>query len=331
MRILSGILALIFLNHPAWAGNPTKRLQRIAFGSCNRQHNQQPLWRDLIQKRPDLFIWAGDNVYADSKNPRGIQAAYQMQEQVEDYALFKSMVPIIGTWDDHDFSYNNASGDYPHKAQSQQYFLDFLDEHKLSPRRFQEGIYTSHLYGRAPEQIKIILLDNRYFKDLDPAAPLLGQPQWEWLEKELAASRASLHFIVGGLSFFAPKLPFSEEWEDYPQELNRLMQLMHKYRPKGLVFLSGDKHFGTIFSRFGFLEFMSSGMTHVTRIPLRPYVRQKYENPLFQMNYGLIDVEWNGSNPQLTLSLQDRHGLAHQTTHVWWQEDKWVEANTAMP
>jgi alkaline phosphatase D len=323
---------IIFLTQVASAADANfqklreiKQLQRLAFGSCNRQYNQQPLWKDLIQKKPDLFIWAGDNVYANSKDPKGIMEAYLKQEQIEDYGLFKTQIPMIGTWDDHDFSHDNSNGSYAHKRISQQYFLDFIGEPKLSGRRFQEGVYASYQFGDVPEQVKIILLDNRYFKDLDPAAPLLGKQQWEWLERELKSSTASLHLLVAGLSFFAPQMPMSEEWEDYPIELNRLLSLVKKYKPKGILFLSGDKHFATIFARHGHLEFMSSGLTHATRLPLRPYVRKKYANPFFNLNYGMIDIGWNNANPQLTMSIQDRHGISHQTTHVTWQDDNWVE------
>lgn len=36
-----------------------KNLNRIAFGSCNNQGDEQPLWKDLIKQKPDLWIWGG--------------------------------------------------------------------------------------------------------------------------------------------------------------------------------------------------------------------------------------------------------------------------------
>lgn len=41
-------------------------LSRIAFGSCSREDLPQPLWMPIVNQRPGLWIWLGDNVYADT-------------------------------------------------------------------------------------------------------------------------------------------------------------------------------------------------------------------------------------------------------------------------
>ena len=40
-------------------------LRRIAFGSCAEQFKSQPIWKAVVEKRPDLFLFLGDNIYAD--------------------------------------------------------------------------------------------------------------------------------------------------------------------------------------------------------------------------------------------------------------------------
>jgi hypothetical protein len=32
---------------------------RVAFGSCNKAHLPQPLWKDVLSRSPDLWIWGG--------------------------------------------------------------------------------------------------------------------------------------------------------------------------------------------------------------------------------------------------------------------------------
>ena len=49
----------------------------IAFGSCNKQYLDQPLWEDIGKNNPDLFIWAGDNIYADTENMDKMRKKYQ--------------------------------------------------------------------------------------------------------------------------------------------------------------------------------------------------------------------------------------------------------------
>lgn len=208
-----------------------KTLRRIAFGSCNNQNDHQPLWKDIIAQKPDLWIWGGDAIYVDwGKDP--MDKAYEKQNNIPDYAFFKSITPMIGTWDDHDYAHNGADGTYKNKEESQQHFLDFIEVPKDSPRRFQEGIYTVHEFGEGDHKIKIIILDNRYFKGLDPKAPLLGEKQWEWFENELKTSEANLHFIVSGLSVFSPTIPYTEEWWHWPVEVKKMRDLLKKIQNK---------------------------------------------------------------------------------------------------
>ncbi len=301
-----------------------QHLDRIAFGSCNKQYEKQVLWKGLIEQSADLFIWGGDSIYADTTNPDKILAAYNSQNQVQDYKLFKAQTPIIGTWDDHDFGNNNEDGRYPHKKISQKYALDFLEETENSPRRKREGIYTSYTFGELGKKIKIILLDNRYFRKLDSTFPLLGQEQWRWLETQIIESDANLHLIVSGLSVISPQNPHGEEWADYALEKSRLSAFL-KAKKVPYLYLTGDKHFASIFRRDNELEFLSSGMTHNTRIPLRPYVRTLYPAPVFINNYGLIDISWEEQTPLLTLTIRSSSDQSIQMKKVKWEGDSWKD------
>lgn len=296
-------------------------LKRIAFGSCNKQYFTQTIWHDLAATSPDLFIWAGDNVYANSNDPKKIKAAYLKQNQIEDYKFFKALTPIIGTWDDHDYGNNDEDGKFPIKKLSREYALDFFEEPLFSERRLRDGIYTHYVFGEDDQKILIILLDNRYFLGNELKAPLLGNAQWKWLE-EVLNEKASLIFIVSGLSVVSPSSPGSEEWADYPSEKKRLRSLLESTKTPYL-YLAGDKHFSSIFQRFEELEFMSSGMTHNTRLPLRPYVMARYPNPVFDNNYGLIDVTWNDAHPVLDLSIRTEWGYSLNRKRMTWKNKKW--------
>lgn len=301
-----------------------KNLERIAFGSCSKQNEKQLVWKDMLEQTPDLFIWGGDNVYANTKNPSKLLAAYKLQNAVEDYKQLKALVPIIGTWDDHDFGDNNEGGNFPIKKISQQYALDFLEEPVNSPRRTQEGIYTSYTFGDPGKKIKIILLDNRYFLNQESTFSMLGKKQWDWLEKEIINSDAQLHLVMSGLSIISPQNSTSEEWMDHEFEKNRLRVFL---KAKGVpyIYLTGDKHFSSIFRKGDEVEFLSSGMTHNTRIPLRPYVRARYPNPVFVNNYGLIDFAWDKETPILTLTARSAFGQNMIVKKVKWIANTWKE------
>ena len=299
-----------------------QNLKRIAFASCNYQDRPQPLWKDMIQQKPDLFIWDGDAIYADWGKD-GMAKGYQIQSQQPDYKKLKSITPVIGTWDDHDYGKNNGDGRYSEKVQSQKFFLDFIEEPLNSLRRQQEGVYTSYEFGDPGKRIKIILLDDRYFKNLDPDYPMLGKKQWDWLEKELLTSDASLHLIANGISLLAPSFPHVEQWPK--NEVERMLGLLERAKTKGPVLLTGDKHFSTIITRAGYLEFLSSGMTHLAPKETWPFLREVFHDPFFQFSYGQIDVNWDPElNPIITLSMRSTDGIDHQLSRFQWRDHSWV-------
>lgn len=299
-----------------------KELKRISFGSCNNQANDQPLWKDLSVQKPDLWIWGGDNIYADWSVEGDVNRGYSDQNQNPGYQAFKSQTPIIGTWDDHDYGADNADGNYPGRVQSQQSFLDFVEEPVDSPRRTQEGIYTSYSFGEVDKKTKVLLLDNRYFKNLEPGYPMLGKKQWDWLEAELTESAAKIHFIVAGLPVTSPLIPYTSEWAE-TSDLDRMLKLIKKTEAKGVVFLTGDKHFSSIYKRWGQLEFMSSGMTHVAQRRTWWYLGRNYPTTYFGLSYGQIDISWDDQVPVILLSMRTVSGRNVHPSRFKWEESGW--------
>jgi len=77
-------------------------------------------------------------------------------------------VPTIGVWDDHDYGFNDANGNFLEKNLSKLLYLNFIGEPKDSLRRRDDskGIYTSYSFGHLEsyKTFRIILLDVRYNK-----------------------------------------------------------------------------------------------------------------------------------------------------------------------
>ncbi len=324
-------LLLIVLSFSTLASNherlsQIKTLKRFVFGSCNNQNEPQPLWKEMAKQNPDFFIWGGDNVYVDKEVNRDLKLALSKQNAVKDYQNFKSKFPIIGTWDDHDFGGNNTNGHFAGKALAQKLFLDFLHEPENTRRRKQQGIYTSYEIGKGNKKAKFLLLDNRFFMDVDPRASMLGDDQWKWLEHELKKSTAKIHFIMSGLSILSPVHPLGDgAWPNYPTERDRLLELVDRLNVKGVVFLTGDMHFSSIFRRRGHLEFLSSGMTH--RVPriLWWYLGRRYETSFFGINYGQVDVNWDDGAPELTMTIRNRRSEEFHKRTFRLDANEWME------
>jgi alkaline phosphatase D len=311
--------------------NPAKPgVFRIAFGSCNKQWKPNYMWRAIINCKPDLWIWLGDSIDAATEDMDYLKSQYEKQKRDPDYAELRRKCPIIGTWDDNDYGMKNGTRHYQKKAESQQLFLDFIDEPKDSPRRKQEGVYASYLYGDPGRRIRVILLDLHYDADAPgPDSDLLGSDQWEWLEKELRDSKDDVVIIGSSLQLLSCEHPY-EHWGNYPKSRGRILQLLANTKPKLTVILSGDRHLAEIFKSdvsglpYALYDVTSSGLTHHVdffyhlRAFFSPEKNQyRVGNPFYENNFGVIDIDLSGISLLGQLQIRDqKNRIQHQTTVV---------------
>ena len=109
-----------------------RTLTRVAFGSCANQEVEQPIWLAILGYKPELFLFGGDNVYADvqdgkvvtdpSKLPGAIAAAYDKAATIPGMKLLRESVPHLAVWDDHDYGLNDGGADFPLKAEAKRQF-----------------------------------------------------------------------------------------------------------------------------------------------------------------------------------------------------------------
>lgn len=295
--------------------NTKQTLRRMAFGSCNDQNKAPAPWQTIVKKKPQLWLWLGDSIYTDKASPQSIRDAYQAQLQSPDYQKFRNKTPVIGIWDDHDYAYNNAGKEVPYKTTSQKLFLDFLGEPQKSRRRQTEGIYTSYEIGASADKtIKIILLDTRYHADhKELNGDLLGKHQWLWLQQELTSSKAQFHVIASGIQILPTQHRF-EKWANFPKEREKLIALLKKTRPSGLILLSGDRHIAEISrlrlqeDKLVITEITSSGLTHSYRAFTQEDNDLRVGNVMSGINYGWIDFDWHSQPALAHIKILDQHG-----------------------
>lgn len=107
---------------------------------------------------------------------------------------------------------------------------------------------------------------------------VLGEKQWKWLESELSANNThapiDYHVIVSSIQVFTSN-PVFESWGHFPVAKRRLVDLLSRTDPSGLLVLSGDVHLAESItltspgsgesedcSKREWLEVTSSGLTH---------------------------------------------------------------------
>ncbi len=284
-----------------------KPLKTIAFGSCNKQDKPQDHWYYIRQQKPDLWLWLGDNIYADKASPEERFIEYQKVKNNQEYIKLAEKTGIMGIWDDHDFYSDNSNGSYPEKEMSQQLFADFLDIESDHPIRFHEGIYRNDIFGPVGQQTQIVSLDLRYFKKSKYDGGLLGEVQWNWLSSTLRNSTADLLIICTSIHLTSRITGFGlEGWNTYPEERERLYDLLAQIETPILV-LSGDRHMAEIIKKTldngkPIYEIMSSSLTHTSYFYLPD--SNRIGNIIGDKNYGLINVDWSGATPQVKVALK---------------------------
>jgi len=310
-------------------------LQVIAFGSCAHQNHAQPIWESINAESADLFVFLGDNIYGDTEDMEVLRSKYEKLATKPGFAELRKKTRTIAIWDDHDFGVGDGGADYPMKEQSRVVMLDFWDEPEDSPRRYREnGIYTAYRFGPAGQRVQVILLDLRWNrsplketesgadkigraeKNMGPYVPsedvdavLVGEPQWSWLEEQLSEP-ADVRIIASSIQVL-PEFSGWESWANFPNERNRLFSLLEELGTSGVFFISGDMHWSEL-SRvdeaidYPLWEITSSGLTR-SKKTVSPNIHRVVE-PYTKPNYGLIEIDWDRRDPQITLSIRDVAG-----------------------
>ena len=290
-------------NKSMLGGLANKPLTKFAFGSCNRNTWNQEYWQHIVAENPDLWIWMGDNIYANNYSTKDRMAAYDKMKAGKFYSMLRERVPLIGTWDDHDFRDNDRDGQWDGKEGSKQAAMRFLDMDAAKVEG-HEGIYQSYAFGPVGQRLKVILLDIRFnMNQTKRPYGLLGEKQWEWLRAEIDAGDFEL--LVIGSSQNVLNSSGAQSWAAFPAERAWLLQLLSRIDPP-VLFLSGDRHHAD-FSKVEvsgkpIYEFMSSGLNWYN--PIARTNNNRIGNPVCRVNFGVVDINWSKEVPELKLSIK---------------------------
>jgi alkaline phosphatase D len=307
----------------------------MAFGSCNRQDAPQPLWKPILADHPDLWIWMGDNIYGDSPVMDTLRAKYARQNANLDYQLLKASTPIIGVWDDHDYGINDGDKRFAQKKESRDLMFDFLGMPADALERRREGGYSAHTYGTGDQQVKVILLDGRYFRDtlsrldrqyqVNLTGQMLGDAQWKWLEQELNTSTARVNFIVSGVQFL-PTEHVYEKWANFPKEREKLLDLIARSGAQTPILMSGDRHISEIMkledTRFpgGLIEITASGLTHTWSGIAEEKNSFRVSELIAKLNYGMASFDW--AKNQILLEIKGENGSVYAKQMIQLSKNK---------
>lgn len=304
---------------------------KIAFGSCADQKKKHIIWEPIVDQSPDLFLFLGDNVYADTEDPGEFREAYRLLGEKPGYLKLIDSTPVLAVWDDHDYGVNDGGAEFPGKEMAEEIYHEFFTTPEDALIRSYPGIYDARYFGSDGTKLQVIMLDTRYFRgplvplpqrathgpyapNNDPTATILGEAQWKWLEAELKKP-ADLRIIMSSIQFL-PQDHLWERWENFPHERKRLLSLLKNSETGPVIFVSGDRHMGEIMALstsdplspgFPIYEITSSGLTNAGGGRKGEPNRHRLSPVNFQSrNFGLISIDW--IKKSLLFELRDVEG-----------------------
>ena len=302
----------------------------IAFGSCNYINEEvvdrpgkgygsgYQIYESIHNKKPNIMLWGGDNIYlreADWDSKTGIYHRYTHTRSIKELQPLLASTQNFAIWDDHDFGPNDGDRSYYFKYETQNAFKNFWANKTYGTDANQkEGVYSTFNWGDA----QFFLLDDRFFKSpndrLTGEKTIIGSTQFEWLIDALSSSKAAFKVIVIGGQVLNPSARF-ENYENYPKEKQKLLSEIEANKIKGVLFLTGDRHFSELSklnreNTYPLYDWTVSPLTSGVGNSYKDDVnKNRVEGSLFaQNNFGILSFSGNKANRQLKLTLFDVQG-----------------------
>lgn len=315
-------------------------LTTIAFGSCQTAQQPIPILDRIAAERPQLMVYMGDNVYGDAHAgdmalPE-LRAQYALMAQREEFQRLRAATPMLATWDDHDFGWNDGGGDFSGRIMAKRIFERFWGvEDRLEGR---DGVWDARVFGPEGRRVQFILLDTRsgrtalarlpqstpngrYAQSQDPNQRMLSQEQWAWLEAQLREP-ADIRFIVSSIQVLADGHAW-EAWRTMPREQARLFETVQRSGAKGVVFISGDRHLAALYRQDGLIGYPAYELTASSlNLSFRETNDEMSSNqlgPAFApVNYGMARIDWDAR--ALALQVVDGQGAVVREQRVAFAE-----------
>jgi alkaline phosphatase D len=142
---------------------------------------------------------------------------------------------------------------------------------------------------------------------------MLGQVQWAWLEEQLRKP-ARIRLLVSSVQVVNDEHSY-EGWGNFPSERSRLLSLIRRTGARGVVVLSGDRHFSEISREpegagYPLYDFTSSGLTERAEQGMKAPNSKRLGAPTSENSFGGVVVDWGSKDPTIRLEAIGLDGKA---------------------
>jgi alkaline phosphatase D len=240
-------------------------------GRCRAPGTGYRIFEAMARRRPDLFVFAGDTVYADHRCPvpenvpgadfravdlPGFRAKHRYNRADPAVQQLFRITSVWATWDDHEVRNDFAGPSEPLMPSGRRAFREYwpVDPPADDPYR----LFRRFRWGRLAE---VFLLDTRQYRrpNVEPDGPdksMLGGAQRAWLLAGLRESPAVWKLVVSSVSLSIPTgRAARDSWANgsthltpagtptgFEHELGRIVRELAEHRVRNVVWLVADVH-----------------------------------------------------------------------------------------
>ncbi len=318
-------------------------------GHCRDVEDGYRIFAALAARRPDLFLFVGDTIYADQ--PCGgaphLAGADFVASTLDEFRAkhrynradrlvqgFFRRTPVFPVWDDHEVRNNFAGSVEPLMPVARQAFFDYWPV--AGPPGEPHRLYRSVRWGR---HVEIFILDTRQYRSANGAPDgedktMLGAAQRAWLLARLPASDATWKLVVSSvpLGMFTGG-PAADSWSNanllgfargngtgFVHERDRLLAALHARGVRNLVVLSGDVHHAELirhapFPGWAFHEFVAGPLAARRGYPL-PLDRSLGSRSLASLGWAYNFGEIVADGRRLTVRIVDPAGTVRAAVTI---------------
>lgn len=303
----------------------------IAFGSCHFLPYPDPafpanhggdyqIFDAIAAKSPDLMLWLGDNIYLqtpDFADPTSMATHYRQVRAFAPVQRLLTSTAHLAIWDDHDYGPNDADRSYPLKAETLKLFQRYWPNPSFGLPGVP-GIFGWVHLG----DVDLFLLDDRFYRYPQrypnvPEKTMWGAEQFEWLKQALLSSNARFKIVANGSQLWNRASRFEGLYQ-FPDEQRKFAQWLTDQKIDGVIFLSGDRHFGELLKieragTYPLYEFTSSPLSY--RAVPNPDAAERNNRDLVpgtfrnQRQFGIVRVTGPFDQRTVTFEAYDSDGV----------------------
>ena len=219
----------------------------LAWGADTSQRFQPfRIFDAVLAKAPEVFVFAGDTLYADldcnARTLADYRACYRRNRDDRALQRFLRKTPAWVVWDDHEVA-NNFDRMHPRLPIGRQALLEYwpIRPNPSDPAR----LYRSFRWGRLAE---VFVLDDRQYRSpssmRDTATKtMLGPAQKAWLMQSLRQSDAPFKIVVSSVPL---KYHGMDSWQGYTTERDELLDFITRNVGGHVIVLTGDVHYAAV-------------------------------------------------------------------------------------